>query len=59
MARYVTLKLPVDLVTEVDKLVGKYGYTSRPEVVKDALRDFLQKYPETNGQMLAKLQNVE
>ena len=26
--------------------VGKYGFSSRAEVVKDALRDFFKKYPE-------------
>ncbi len=59
MAPYITLKLPNDLIKEVDKLVGKHGYSSRPEVVKDALRGLLRKYPETNGQMLEKLPNAE
>jgi len=41
---YVTVKIPHNLASEVDKIVGKSGYTSRAEVVKQALRDFLQKH---------------
>ena len=45
--KHVTIKLPIDTITEIDKLVGRYGYTSRAEVVKSALRTFFEKYPET------------
>jgi metal-responsive CopG/Arc/MetJ family transcriptional regulator len=31
----------------MDKLIEKYGFTSRADVVKSALREFFQKYPET------------
>ena len=38
---YVTVKLPKDIIDEIDKLVGGvHGYSSRTEVVKDALRRF-------------------
>jgi len=44
----VTLKLPKDIIDEIDKLVGIHGYSSRTEVVKDALRRFfLQIQKET------------
>jgi metal-responsive CopG/Arc/MetJ family transcriptional regulator len=41
---YVTVKIPRDLATEVDDLVGTHGFRSRGEVVKEALRKFLQQY---------------
>jgi len=50
MTKYTTIKLPNNLTAEIDKLVGKHGFSSRAEVVKDALRTLLKKYPETNGQ---------
>ena len=42
--KYVTIKLPRNLVDEIDKFVGKYGFVSRTEVVKEALRTFFQQY---------------
>jgi len=41
---YVTIKLPRNLIDEVDNFVGKYGFVSRTEVVKEALRRFFQQY---------------
>jgi Arc/MetJ-type ribon-helix-helix transcriptional regulator len=43
---YTTLKLPTELVDEVDQLVGKHGFTSRAEVAKEAIRKLLQQYKE-------------
>lgn len=43
---WVTLKLPKDLVDEIDKLVGKRGFTSRTDVATEAIRDFLEKFKE-------------
>lgn len=40
---WVTVKLPRDLVDEIDKLVGKRGWSSRTDVVSQALRDFLDE----------------
>ena len=42
--KYVTIKLPQNIVDEVDKFVGKHGFVSRPEVVKEALRRLFQQY---------------
>lgn len=42
--KYVTIKLPRNLVDEIDKFVGKYGFISRTEVVKEALRRLFQQY---------------
>ena len=42
--KYVTIKLPRNIVDEIDKFVGKYGFVSRTEVVKEALRRLFQQY---------------
>jgi len=41
---YVTIKLPSELVEEIDSLIGKYGFKSRGEIVKEAVRRFLDHY---------------
>ncbi len=42
---YVTIKLPSNIVNEVlDPLVGTHGYSSRADVLKDALRRLSEKY---------------
>ena len=46
MEEYSTVRIPKELADQADRLIGKHGYTSRAEIVKDALRDLFQKYPE-------------
>ncbi len=41
---YTTIKLPNDLVIEMDQLIGKHGFKSRAEIIKDALRELLTRY---------------
>ena len=41
MSGYVTVKLPRDLLREVDKLVGTFGFRSRTEVIKQAVREYI------------------
>ena len=41
---YVTIRIPKNLAKEIDSLIGKFGFTSRAEVVKQAVRNFLEKY---------------
>jgi metal-responsive CopG/Arc/MetJ family transcriptional regulator len=43
---WVTLKLPKDLVDEIDRIVGKRGFTSRTDVATEAIRGFLKKFKE-------------
>ena len=43
-AEYLPVKIPKSLLDEVDKAVGKYGYRSRAEFVKDAIRSLLREY---------------
>jgi len=38
---YVVVKLPKSLIDEVDKHLGDYGYRSRMEFIKEAIRKHL------------------
>lgn len=40
---HVTLKIPQELITEIDKLVGTRGYRSRAEIAKQAIREYIDK----------------
>jgi len=50
VSEYVTIKLPKNLVDQIDNFVGKYGFVSRTEVVKEAVRRLFQQYPHVAGQ---------
>lgn len=39
---YVSLKLPRELIEEVDKEIGKGGFRSRSEIIKYAIRRYLE-----------------
>ena len=43
MTSYITIKLPKNLVEQIDKVLEEQnlGYTSRAELVKEAVRNFL------------------
>ncbi len=43
--KYTNIGLPDELIEKIDKLVaeGNLGYTSRSELVKEAIRDLLLK----------------
>lgn len=41
---YTTLKIPNDLINQMDALLGKHGFKSRGEIVKEALRELLDHY---------------
>ena len=45
-SEYTIVKLPTELIDEVDKLVGRYGFKTRPEVIKQAIRNFIFAIPE-------------
>jgi Arc/MetJ-type ribon-helix-helix transcriptional regulator len=48
---YTTVRLPKKLVDQVDSFLQtqSLGYTSRADVVKDAVRDFLEKMSMNRG----------
>jgi metal-responsive CopG/Arc/MetJ family transcriptional regulator len=41
---YSLIKIPRELADEIDKIVGKHGYRSRTEFIKDAVRALLREY---------------
>jgi Arc/MetJ-type ribon-helix-helix transcriptional regulator len=43
---YATVRLPKEFAMKIDKLIGKQGFTSRAEIVKEAVRELLNKYDE-------------
>ena len=48
---YITIKIPRELLTECEKIVeeSKLGFTSRTDVVKTAIRNFLIENNGNNG----------
>lgn len=45
-SEYVTVSIPKELADEIDKLVGKHGFSSRAEIVKSAIRKLLSEEKE-------------
>lgn len=43
---YVVIKIPKDLATPVDDLIGKFGFRTRAEITKEALRALLLRYQD-------------
>lgn len=43
MPRWKTVQIPEELVDQVDEVIksGKYGYASRAELIREAIRSFL------------------
>ncbi len=48
VSKYTNVALPEDLINEIDKVVKEsgLGYTSRGEIVKEAVRTFLKSSAE-------------
>jgi len=49
---HVTVKIPQELVAEMDKLIGKHGFRSRGEIAKEAIRELLAEYEKLPFEML-------
>ena len=45
MVKWKTVQIPKQLVDQVDEVIksGKYGYASRAELIRDAIRAFLSE----------------
>ncbi|MEM2512694.1 MAG: ribbon-helix-helix domain-containing protein [Candidatus Bathyarchaeia archaeon] len=41
---HVTVKIPVELIREIDAMIGQFGFRSRGEFVKEAVRKLLDHY---------------
>jgi hypothetical protein len=53
---YTTVRIPKELSDEIEKLVGKKGFRSKAEIVKVAIRDFLNHYHVAEIQMLPRFE---
>ncbi|ABM80076.1 CopG family ribbon-helix-helix protein [Hyperthermus butylicus] len=43
----ISISLPNNLLDKVDEYIEKYGYTSRSELIREALREYLsQRFPQ-------------
>ena len=40
--KYATVKIPIELASKLDELSEDLGYRSRAEIVKDAVRRFIE-----------------
>lgn len=47
---HITIKLPKELVNEMDRLIGALGFRSRGEIAKEAIRQLLSHYKESLAQ---------
>jgi metal-responsive CopG/Arc/MetJ family transcriptional regulator len=47
-ANYVTVKIPKELIMEMDRLIGSHGFRSRAEIAKAAIRQLLRNYVKEN-----------
>jgi len=41
--KYVTVKIPRELATKLDLMISRLGYSSRADVVSDAIRRFIDQ----------------
>jgi metal-responsive CopG/Arc/MetJ family transcriptional regulator len=43
---YATIKLPIELLEQIEKIIdsNKYGYKTKPEFIKEAIRKHLELY---------------
>jgi len=55
---HITIKLPKELVDEMDRLIGALGFRSRGEIAKEAIRQLLSHYKESlTPQILPQLEH--
>jgi metal-responsive CopG/Arc/MetJ family transcriptional regulator len=43
MTKYATVRIPQDMANRADAFIGVQGFTSRADIVNEALRDFFTK----------------
>ena len=49
---YTTIKLPKELLERIDDIIDskKYGFKTKPEFIKEAIREHLKYYKPVNQQ---------
>lgn len=55
---YTTVRIPKELAQEVEALIGKKGFRSKAEIVKEALRNLLDHYKEINARPLPRFERI-
>ena len=55
----VTVRLPLHLVSAIDSLTKIGAYTTRSEVVRHALVDFIDKHSDEIKEMVEKIRRVQ
>ena len=55
----VTVRLPLHLVNAIDSLTQIGAYTTRSEVVRHALVDFIDKHSDEIREMVEKIKRVQ
>jgi Arc/MetJ-type ribon-helix-helix transcriptional regulator len=53
-----TVKLPESLTDEMDKYMGKKGFTSRAEIAKQAIREFMERNPLSKTESLPRFEHI-
>lgn len=53
---YTTVKIPTDLAKKLDRAVENEGYTSRAEIVNDAIRRFIELHQKNLTMKLADIE---
>ena len=48
MSGYYAIRIPKELKEELDKLLGRFGFRSRAEIVKEAIRRLLLELREAS-----------
>jgi len=45
LPKYISVSIPRDLIERIDRIIesGRYGYGSRPEFIKEAIRKRLEE----------------
>jgi Arc/MetJ-type ribon-helix-helix transcriptional regulator len=46
---YTTIRIPKELASELDSLIGKKGFRTKAEIVKQAIRDLINYYRELDS----------
>lgn len=55
---YTTIRIPKELDAEIKQLIGKKGFRSKAEIVKQALRNLLDHYHEMEMRVLPRFEQI-
>jgi Arc/MetJ-type ribon-helix-helix transcriptional regulator len=55
---YATVRIPRELAEEIESLIGKRGFRTKAEVVKEAIRNLLNHYEELEKRSLPRFEKI-